>query len=255
MFCNQCGSQVPDGKSFCPKCGAAQTAAQPPQNYGAPQGYPSQPPQNYGAPQGYPPPPPQNYGAPGGYGYVPRQPVDKKKMLLVGAVLLMVGFLIMGMFKTTMFRFEYEGRFDGEKKTYYGVCTMDNSYVADIKEDGFSDFSDYVDDGLTVTTTYITIILGALMTLSIIGGAAAAFIGRYDTAALIAAIASVCSAIPHIFFVILFIHLKSDEDDLSFAIEPVVMVLVSAAACLFALRAAKVLRYNGAPAAAAYGWR
>ncbi|MBQ4618029.1 MAG: zinc ribbon domain-containing protein [Clostridia bacterium] len=60
MFCHSCGSQIPDGSTFCASCGSAQQQAAPQaapqqpyaapqQPYAAPQAAPQQP---YAAPQG-----------------------------------------------------------------------------------------------------------------------------------------------------------------------------------------------------------
>ena len=66
MFCEKCGSQVPDGQSTCPNCGAAFSAdsqqnpsEQPTEQYGAPL-----PPPEFGGQQGAVPAPPQGYAPP-----------------------------------------------------------------------------------------------------------------------------------------------------------------------------------------------
>ena len=67
MFCESCGSAIPDGQSFCSNCGAAapvqaapQPAAQPAQQYAQP----AQPVQQYAQPAPQPVQPVQQYAQP-----------------------------------------------------------------------------------------------------------------------------------------------------------------------------------------------
>lgn len=78
MFCQKCGSQIPEGALSCPACGSAVVQSQPQ----AESQYQQAPPQYQQAPPQYQQAPPQ-----------PQQPVQQKSKLAAGLLAIFVGTL------------------------------------------------------------------------------------------------------------------------------------------------------------------
>jgi hypothetical protein len=207
MFCKNCGAQLNDGTKFCNKCGAAQQEAVQQQNpmqfnqFAQPQQTPIQPQQapvlqnQFVQSQQAPVQPQQNFGwqQPQNQGIAtPYQKAvsDKSHTIAAVFVILTTLFLIIALFEFTAFNTK-SAIYDGKKKKTLLIPVTMSSSVATLRAAGFDDFSDTVDDGWTVATTYIDLavaILGGLILLlaviSLLGGNTASAIKAAGFAAL-----------------------------------------------------------------------
>jgi len=175
-----------------------------------------------------------------------------------------IGLLIAGIFKGTMLNMETHvykedsrGRYTDEYTKIYIPGTMDNSYFATIKNDGFSGFSDQLDKeakGMEASTAYTALGIGAIMVVLMIIAAILGLTGNCRTAGMLAAVSAFISALPHIMYIIHVIYLKSkDYGRISLSFVPMGMISAAVIIGTFCIVAAKSMKQTTAPAAG--NWR